>query len=233
MEEVIDVVENDVSAKNAVAYVEKEQIKNELSAEKQDSSKLEVQLSHNSNFRDSFAESYKIAKVLCKAKIIPVAYQDNVEDTTVAVDMASRMGVSPMMVMQNLYVVKGKPSWSGQACMTFLRNKYKKVKVIYVGAKGTDERGCYIKAIDEDGDVLEGTTITIAMAKAEGWWSKKDKYGKETSKWQTMPEQMLAYRAAAFFARVYCPELLMGCQIEGEAEDIAPEPTARVVDDVL
>ena len=61
------------------------------------------------------------------------------------------------------------------------------------------------------------------MAKAEGWYSKKDKYGNETSKWQTMPELMLAYRAAAFFARVYIPNALMGCAVEGEAEDIVKQ----------
>ena len=59
------------------------------------------------------------------------------------------------------------------------------------------------------------------MAKDEGWYSKKDKYGNETSKWQTMPELMLAYRAAAFFARVYIPNSLMGLYVEGEVEDIS------------
>ena len=49
-----------------------------------------------------------------------------------------------------------------------------------------------------------------------------------------MPELMLAYRAAAFFARVYCPEILMGVQVEGEVEDSerpqpqkAPDPFAE------
>ena len=183
-------------------------------------------------FIDDFRECYKLANTFCKSSIIPQNYQGKVEDTAIAIDMANRMGVSPMMVMQNLYVVKGKPSWSGQACMTFIRNKYKKVKTIYVGEKGQDNRGCYIKAIDEDGDVLEGATITIAMAKAEGWYSKKDKYGNETSKWATMPEQMLAYRAAAFFARVHCPEVLMGVQVEGEVEDSQPKGK-RTTEDVL
>ena len=183
-------------------------------------------------FIDDFRECYKLAATFCKSSIIPQNYQNKVEDTAIAIDMANRMGVSPMMVMQNLYVVKGKPSWSGQACMTFIRNKYKKVKTIYVGEKGQDNRGCYIKAIDEDGDVLEGTTVTIAMAKAEGWYSKKDKYGNETSKWATMPEQMLAYRAAAFFARVHCPEVLMGVQVEGEVEDSQPKGK-RTTEDVL
>lgn len=181
---------------------------------------------------DYYSKLGNLAKSFSKSQIIPEKYQNNISDCVVAVDMACRMGVSPMMVMQNLYVVKGKPSWSGQACMTFIRNKFKKVKTIYVGEKGQDNRGCYIKAIDEDGDVLEGTTVTIAMAKAEGWYSKKDKYGNETSKWATMPEQMLAYRAAAFFARVHCPEVLMGVQVEGEVEDSQPRGK-RTSEDVL
>ena len=174
-------------------------------------------------FIESFRESFKLASVFAKSSLVPQQYQGKVEDCAIAVDMAERMGVSPIMVMQNLYVVKGKPSWSGQACKSFLQSRYKSVKTIYVGEKGTDSRGCYIKAVDDDGDNLEGTTVTIAMAKAEGWISNP--------KWRNMPEQMLAYRAAAFFARVHCPNILMGCQVEGESEDI--NQSRRTVDDVL
>lgn len=178
---------------------------------------------NNHKFVDDFRECYKLAKTFCQSSIIPQNYQGKVEDTAIAIDMANRMGVSPIMVMQNLYVVKGKPSWSGQACMTFLRNKYSKVKVVYVGEKGQDNRGCYIKAVDDDGDELEGTTVTMAMAKSEGWTSN--------SKWRNMPEQMLTYRAASFFARVHCPEILMGVQAEEEIED--SQKTKRTVEDVL
>lgn len=171
-----------------------------------------------------FRQYFKMASELCKADIIPQAYKGKVADTAIAIDMANRMGVSPMMVMQSMYVVKGKPSWSGQACLSFIRAKFTDVKVIYVGAKGTDDRGCYVKATDKDGDVLEGTTVTMAMAKAEGWTSN--------SKWRNMPEQMLAYRAASFFARVHCPETLMGVQVEGEVED-SSKPVVREVEDVL
>lgn len=171
-----------------------------------------------------FRQYFKMASELCKADIIPQAYKGKVADTAIAIDMANRMGVSPMMVMQSMYVVKGKPSWSGQACLSFIRAKFTDVKVIYVGAKGTDDRGCYIKATDKDGDVLEGTTVTMSMAKAEGWTSN--------SKWRNMPEQMLAYRAASFFARVHCPETLMGVQVEGEVED-SSKPAVREVEDVL
>ena len=63
------------------------------------------------------------------------------------------------------------------------------------------------------------------MAKKEGWYSKSG------SKWQTMPELMLAYRASAFFARVHVPEALMGISTAEENEDISKEK--RVVEDVL
>lgn len=171
-----------------------------------------------------FRQYFKMASELCKADIIPQAYKGKVADTAIAIDMANRMGVSPMMVMQSMFVVKGKPSWSGQACLSFIRAKFTDVKVIYVGAKGTDDRGCYVKATDKDGDVLEGTTVTMSMAKAEGWTSN--------SKWRNMPEQMLAYRAASFFAKVHCPETLMGVQVEGEVED-SSKPAMREVEDVL
>jgi hypothetical protein len=62
-----------------------------------------------------------------------------------------------------------------------------------------------------DGETVKGTTVTMAMAKAEGWTSN--------SKWRNMPEQMLGYRAASFFARMYCPEALMGLQTYEEVID--------------
>ena len=172
---------------------------------------------------ENFKNIFDIGKMFASSQLVPQNYQGKAMDCTIAVDMANRMGVSPMMVMQNLYVVKGKPQWSGQACMSLIRGsgEFKNVRPVYTGEKNTDSWGCYIRAEDKvTGEIVKGTEVTIAMAKAEGWYSKLDKYGKETSKWQTMPEQMLAYRAAAFFARVYIPNALMGVSVEGEVEDI-------------
>ena len=166
---------------------------------------------------ESFQELFNIGKMFASSSLVPQAYQGKAMDCAIAVDMANRMGLSPMMVMQNLYVVKGKPSWSGQACMGMLKNakEFKEVNPVYFGEKGTEDRGCYIKAVTKEGELIEGPEVTLKMARIEGWASNK--------KWQTMPELMLAYRAAAFFARIHIPNLLMGCFVEGEAEDISPE----------
>ena len=161
--------------------------------------------------------------MFASSSLVPVAYQNKPMDCTIAVDMANRMGVSPMMVMQNLYVVKGKPSWSGQACMRMINAspKFKNAKPVYFGEKGTDSRGCRIEAIEtETGNLIQGTEVTIKMAKEEGWLSN--------TKWKNMPEQMLAYRAAAFFARIYIPNALMGVVVEGEVEDIETNNTSEI-----
>lgn len=164
--------------------------------------------------KKQFDQLLRAANMLSQTSIIPATYQGKPQDCFVALEMATRMGVSPLVVMQNMYVVKGKPAWAGQACTMFINScgKFTGVKHIYTGEKGTDSRGCYVTATRiSDGVQVNGVEVTIAMAKAEGWTSN--------TKWRNMPELMLAYRASAFFARVNCPEALMGVQLVDEIYD--------------
>ncbi|MDD7184695.1 MAG: hypothetical protein PUH54_03345, partial [Oscillospiraceae bacterium] len=119
------------------------------------------------NVIEDMCRAYKLAQTMCQADIIPLAYKNKPADCMIAIDMASRMGVSPLMVMQSLYVVKGKPSWSGQACMSFIQANpnFKNVAPVYVGEPNTDSRGCYISAErTSDGAEVKGVCVTIAMA---------------------------------------------------------------------
>lgn len=164
--------------------------------------------------KKQFDQLLRAANMLSQTSIIPATYQGKPQDCFVALEMATRMGVSPLVVMQNMYVVKGKPAWAGQACTMFINScgKFTGVKHVYTGEKGTDNRGCYVTATRiSDGVQVNGVEVTIAMAKAEGWTSN--------TKWRNMPELMLAYRASAFFARVHCPEALMGVQLIDEIYD--------------
>lgn len=172
---------------------------------------------------DSYRQYYKMAIEVSKSELIPQSFRGKPMDIAIAFDMAARMGVSPLVVMQNLYVVKGIPSWKGQACISLIRNKFKNVKHIYVGEKGKDTYGCYVQAINDDGEVIKGPEVTIAMARSEGWMSN--------SKWTNMPDLMLAYRSASFFARINCPETLMGMSVEGELE--VGVSKKRLAEDVL
>lgn len=178
--------------------------------------------------KESFDMALRGAMALAKSTIVPTTYQNKPENCFIAVNMANRMGVDPLVIMQNLYVVQGKPSWSGQACKMLIENcnKFTDLRHVYTGENGKDSWGCYMQAVRKsDGELVKGAEVTIEIAKKEGWYSKSG------SKWQTMPELMLAYRASAWFARVHAPEALMGMSTAEESEDIAKEK--RRVADVL
>lgn len=175
--------------------------------------------------RDAFNQTLRMAQMLSQSSLVPQNYQNKPQDCFIAIDIASRLGCSPIYVMQNLYVVKGKPSWAGQACMAIIMasNRFTNVRLCYVGKPGADDRGCCVKATRLcDGEEVQGTLVTMAMAKGEGWTSN--------SKWRTMPEQMLGYRAASFFARLHCPDALMGLQTDDEIVDVDSAKKSNLTD---
>jgi hypothetical protein len=170
-----------------------------------------------------FTDAQRMAKALCTSSIVPETYrgEQRIGDCVIALEMANRIGANVLAVMQNLYLVHGKPAWSSQfliSCVNASR-KFTPLRYKMTGQKGTDTYGCIAWAQDRTGETLESPEVTIAMAKAEGWFTKNG------SKWKTMPELMLRYRAATLFARLYAPELTMGIQTDDEIIDIGPVVT--------
>mgnify|MGYP004608764593 CR=1 FL=1 len=138
---------------------------------------------------------------------------------TIALEMATRMQANPLMVMQNLYIVYGQPAFNSKfliACINASK-RFSPLRYEFKGEEGTDEYACRAIAYEANDikhkEPLEGDWISMRMAKAEGWVSRKG------SKWSTMPTQMLRYRAAAFWQRAYCPEISMGLITAEEAQD--------------
>lgn len=162
----------------------------------------------------AFESAQRMAQALAASSLVPKAYQGNVADCIVALELAQRIGASPLMVAQNLNIINGRPSWASQFIIASL-NSCGRFSPLRFKMDGTgDAWSCVASAIDKSGEVLEGPKVTIAMAKAEGW------YQKSGSKWQTMPDLMLRYRAAAFFGRLYAPDVLMGMSSMEESHDI-------------
>jgi len=225
---------------------------------------------------ESFELSQRIAKMLSSSTLVPEQYRATIQkkagkdeygnqqwreepnpnglsNCIIALNMSNRMGADPLMVMQNLYLVNGRPSWSSQFIMAGINSsgrfsalrfeledlgmkeiecsetiwENRKPKKITKTVKVHDF-SCVAWAIErETGERLESSKITIEMAVKEGW------YTKEGSKWQTMSEQMLRYRAASFFGRVYAPELLMGLRSAEEEQDriidVTPSAESTVI----
>jgi len=163
-----------------------------------------------------FEHAQRIAKMIASSSLVPDTYKNNVQNTLIALELANRIGASPLLVMQNLYIVMGKPSWSSSFIIASLNacKRFSPIRFEVSGELGTDDYGYTAWAYDlQTKDRLEGPKITWSMVKAEGWLNKAG------SKWKTMPELMFRYRAAAFFGRLYAPDILMGMHSADELED--------------
>lgn len=162
-------------------------------------------------------QAWKMANTLAQTTMIPQAYRGKVGDCLIAIDMGNRLGLPPIAVMQNSQVVQGNFSWKGTACKAMIDSCgiYTNTEYVEVGEQSKDTWGYYLQAIEKKtGRIVKGVVVTIDMAKKEGWYSKNG------SKWQTMPELMLKYRAAAFFMRTECANIAMGFLTVEENEDI-------------
>lgn len=163
-----------------------------------------------------FSLMQRVAKSLGASTLVPADYQNNVANCMIALEMAHRIGASPLMVMQNLYVVYGRPGWSSQFLIASFNQcgRFTAMKFRYQGEEGTDKWGCRAVSTEKaTGEEIVGPLVTIAIAKAEGWYAKKG------SKWQTIPELMLMYRAAGWMVRTHAPEISMGLHTTDEVHD--------------
>lgn len=170
----------------------------------------------------------RAGKMLCKSTLVPKEYQGDsgFSNCVIALNMATRMGADPLMVMQNLYIVHNRPSWSSKFLIAAFNTAgtFTSLDYEFFGEENTDSWGCYAFATEKStGKVRKGAKITIKIAKDEGWYSKNG------SKWKTIPQQMLIYRAASFFISAYASQITMGfssreelVDVYGEERDVTP-----------
>ena len=170
------------------------------------------------------------AKMFCGSSLVPQQFQgeQNFGNAIIALEMAQRMNASPLMVMQNLYIVYGNPGWSSKFLIATFNQcgRFEAIKYKETGKKGTDSQGIIAYTREKGSDeIIQGPEVTILIAKQEGWYDKKG------SKWKTMPDQMLRYRAAAWLIRTTAPEISMGLQTTDEIIDVEGN-VSDVMDDV-
>ena len=169
---------------------------------------------------DSFEFAQRQAKSLCESDLVPTSYrgQKGLSNCLVALEMSRRMNLSPLTVMQNLNVIHGKPYWSAQFIASTIMScgRFSNFDYLVKGQGDSLEVQCVATRL-EDKKQVKGTTVSMAMARQEGWAARNSKYS-------SMPEVMLRSRAATFFGRQYIPDLLLGVQTSEEVVDIESEP---------
>jgi hypothetical protein len=168
----------------------------------------------------AFESAQRMAKALAASTLVPKEYQGNVPNCLIAIELSSRTGASVLMVMQNLYIVHGRPGWGAQFLIGTANTsgRFSPLRFEWFGTKGKKDWGCRAIAKDrKTGEELVGAWITWEMVEAEGWSKKSG------SKWQTMPEQMFMYRSGTFWTRVYAPEIGLGMATREEIIDTTGE----------
>lgn len=178
---------------------------------------------------DTFNLAFQMAKGLSQSTLVPQQFQNNPANCLIALEQSNRLNISPMAVMQNLYIVQGKPSFSSSFIIGLINASGKYDMELQFDEEEKDGKPyactCWT---EKDGRKVTGIKITMDMAEKEGW-SKKN-----GSKWITIPQVMLRYRAASFFARMNCPELSIGLYSKEELDDFTPIKKGKAtLNDVL
>lgn len=180
----------------------------------------ELIVSDNSSFANlfdtgRFEQMQRVAKLFAASQLVPKMYQDQPANCFVAIQMATRLEIDPFMFMQNTYTSPdGKPALYGQLAIALInaRGPFRGPVQFEFSGEG-DNYGCEAWGDDRQTGKRCGVRVTVAMAKAEGWYSRN-------KKWQSITDVMLRYRSGAWLGRAYCPEVLMGLPVEGEPEDV-------------
>jgi hypothetical protein len=223
---------------------------------------------------ESYQLMERIAERLSQSSMIPAQYQAMIEEKNgktktlvanpsaipnmiIALNMAQRMKADPLMIMQNLHAIEGRPAWSSVWIIAQVNNcgRFSPLQFDFqegqiedieyserfwnnqkYGGAGWDSQKKTIRLQNDScqafaTDLASGRvlkSVRIDMAMAV----REGWYGKNGSKWQTMRELMLTYRSASFFGKVYAPELLMGLPSREEMEDIAERDITAEVERV-
>lgn len=171
-----------------------------------------------------FEQFKSMAEYFAKSNLVPQHFQGNPANVFIALQYAARMNLDPFLVMQSIYVVHGRPGWEGKFLLSLVNNSGKFNAALdfeWTGKEGKPDWGC--RAVATKGRrTIYGPWVTWKMVEAEGWNKDKpmrDGKGVIKSKWNTMPELMFKYRAAAYFCNTNCPEVKLGLPTKEELVD--------------
>ena len=184
----------------------------------------------------SFEVGQRMALMLSHSSIIPDIYRsdvlkngkweknpDAVGNCFIALELANRLGVSPIMVMQQVDVIHGRPSLRGTFLIGLVNGSGQFSPLEFeCNELSGDAYGYRAKATNlATGKECIGPWITWKMVKAEKW---NEKTG---SKWNSMPELMFQYRSAAFWSRLFASHITLGLYESEEARDVFGDESPR------
>ncbi len=173
-----------------------------------------------------------LAEIMSSSKItVPRHFQGSTGDCVAVIMQAAQWGMNPFAVAQKTHIVSGNLGYEAQL-----------VNAVVSSSKAIRGRFHYEYSGDwpnngsgNDEWVRVGA---ILAGENEITWGERLYPAKVTTKnsplWKTNPKQQAAYLAVKYWARLYCPDVILGVYSADEFED-QPEreinPLSKHVDD--
>lgn len=161
-------------------------------------------------------EVFRLATAIAKSGLAPSTMRTP-EALTVAILHGAEIGLPPMMAVQKIAVVNGRPALWGDAVPALLLSKGFRIDETVSGAD--DERAATCTVTRPDGAKI-GRSFSVADAKIAGLWGK-------AGPWKQYPDRMLMMRARGYAARDGAADVLAGLYIAEEVQDIDITPKRK------
>lgn len=158
----------------------------------------------------SLATSFARSGLLSKAVDTP-------EKAFTLMAAGAELGLAPMAALRSLYIVEGRPVISADMMVGLVKRS---PACLYWTTVDSTDTSCTVETHRRGEPQPVRRTFTKADAERAGLW------GRDT--WKRYPSTMLRHRAASALAREVYPDLLAGCYLPDEAEDIKAAPRVEV-----
>ena len=154
---------------------------------------------------------YRLAKAFSMSGMVPPHFAGKPEACLVAMLYAEQLGEHPMLLFQEMSVINGRPNTSARFAISRANKSGLLQGPISWKSKGQgDALEVTASATLRDTGEVISTTVTMREAAADGWT--------RNSKYKSIPEQMLRWRAATRLINLYLPEVLFGLGVREEVE---------------
>lgn len=168
----------------------------------------------------SIEEVFRLAKAVAASGLAP-RDMASAEKLTVAILHGLEIGIPPMMAINKIAVVNGRPTLWGDAIPAILWSKgFKLLEEIGTGPGG---KFAECTVIRPGGEKIV-RTFTQSDATTAGLWGKQ-------GPWKQYPERMLQMRARGLAARDGAADVLAGIYIAEEMQDVQERTSNDLMDE--
>lgn len=172
---------------------------------------------------------------ICRSGLVPQAYRNKPDDAIVAAMYGKECaGLGPMVSLQSIAVINGKPAFYGDALpgIAFNKGMITDMEESFAGVEFADDFAAICIVTRPSGSKVT-QRFSVGDAKKAGLWGK-------SGPWTQYPRRMLQWRARSWAIRDAAPHLLFGPTVEelseqphigsDRARDITPPPIVDPAD---